>query len=236
MTPQFRGATPQQAFDELASIAAGGFALSEVLTRTAALAKQVLPLPIEASVTVIDGTATTPAFTATIALELDEAQYALGYGPCLASAEAGQRVVIPDMSAEDRWPDFAGAALDRGIHSSLSVPLPVQRQAIGSLNLYSTAEPGGFGHDVIALAEGFGTYAAVAIANTTLYMSAAELAEHMAAAMASRAAIEQAKGILMSQRKCDADEAFHLLVKLSQQTHRKLRDVAATLIEHTLTA
>jgi AmiR/NasT family two-component response regulator len=67
-------------------------------------------------------------------------------------------------------------------------------------------------------------------------MSAAELAEHMAAAMASRAAIEQAKGILMSQRKCDADEAFHLLVKLSQQTHRKLRDVAATLIEHTLTA
>ncbi len=38
-----------------------------------------------------------------------------------------------------------------------------------------------------------------------------------------------AKGILMGQRGCDAEEAFHILVKLSQDTNRKLRDVAHAL-------
>jgi hypothetical protein len=38
----------------------------------------------------------------------------------------------------------------------------------------------------------------------------------------------------MGQRRCDADEAFDILVGLSQTSHRKLRDVATVLIEHTL--
>ncbi|GAB2910767.1 hypothetical protein GCM10027047_06250 [Rhodococcus aerolatus] len=49
-------------------------------------------------------------------------------------------------------------------------------------------------------------------------------------AMASRAGIEQAKGILMGQRGLDPDGAFALLVQLSQDTNRKLRDVAAAVV------
>jgi AmiR/NasT family two-component response regulator len=60
--------------------------------------------------------------------------------------------------------------------------------------------------------------------------------EQMKQAMASRAGIEQAKGILMSQRHCGPDEAFAILVKLSSQTNRKLRDVAAAVVEHVLRA
>jgi AmiR/NasT family two-component response regulator len=116
----------------------------------------------------------------------------------------------------------------------LSVPLPVQRQVIGALNLYAT-ELGVFDPEVVTLAEQFGDYAAVAIANTTLYMSAALLAEQMQAAMTSRAVIEQAKGMLMVQRKCDADAAFDILVELSQHSHRKLREVAQVVVEHALT-
>jgi AmiR/NasT family two-component response regulator len=56
--------------------------------------------------------------------------------------------------------------------------------------------------------------------------------EQMKQAMASRAGIEQAKGVLMSQRHCGPDEAFDVLVKLSSQTNRKLRDVAAAVVEH----
>jgi AmiR/NasT family two-component response regulator len=40
--------------------------------------------------------------------------------------------------------------------------------------------------------------------------------------MQSRAVIEQARGILMGGRRCGADEAFDILVRLSQQSHRKL--------------
>jgi AmiR/NasT family two-component response regulator len=49
-------------------------------------------------------------------------------------------------------------------------------------------------------------------------------------ALESRAAIEQAKGILMCQRRCGPDEAFRLLVDISQDTNVKLREVAAALI------
>lgn len=49
-------------------------------------------------------------------------------------------------------------------------------------------------------------------------------------AMATRAVIEQAKGMLMLQRHCQADEAFKVLVELSQTSHRKLHDVAEMLV------
>jgi AmiR/NasT family two-component response regulator len=45
--------------------------------------------------------------------------------------------------------------------------------------------------------------------------------------------IEQAKGILMAQQSCSADEAFNVLVKLSQQSNRKLREVAQALVDST---
>ncbi|PQP14766.1 ANTAR domain-containing protein [Rhodococcus opacus] len=53
-------------------------------------------------------------------------------------------------------------------------------------------------------------------------------------AMETRAVIEQAKGILMGQRGCGPDEAFRLLTSLSQSTNRKVRDVAAALVDHTV--
>lgn len=228
-----RGAS-EVAFAELTKINAGQHPLNDVLARTVELAKSVLSVPIEASITLIDSEeATTPAFTGRTALDLDETQYQLGYGPCLAAAEAGQVVWIPDMAAETRWPQFSAAAHDKGVCSSLSVPLPVQRQVIGALNMYSS-QGQSFPDDTIKLAEKFGDYAAVAIAHTTLYMSSAELAEQMAEAMRSRAVIEQAKGILIGQRHCTPEEAFNTLVQLSQHSHRKLRDVAKALIDETV--
>jgi hypothetical protein len=49
------------------------------------------------------------------------------------------------------------------------------------------------------------------------------------AAMASRAAIEQAKGILMLLTGCTDQVAFDLLSHISGHTHRKLRDVAQAI-------
>jgi GAF domain-containing protein len=232
--PDVRTSPAERAFAELTKMHAGQQPLHEVLARTVELTKTVLRVPVEASVTLIDSeAATTPAFTGQVAIDLDETQYQMGYGPCLAAAEAGQLVSIPDMAAEQRWPQFTADAHKRGVRSSLSIPLPVQRQVIGALNMYSL-DQAPFGDDVIELAEKFGDYAAVAIAHTALYMTTSDLAAQMTEAMGSRAAIEQAKGILMGQRKCDADEAFNILVGLSQHSHRKLREVARALIDQTL--
>ena len=49
-------------------------------------------------------------------------------------------------------------------------------------------------------------------------------------AMDTRGVIEQAKGMLMLHKRCDADAASDVLVELSQTSHRKLVDVAGTLV------
>jgi hypothetical protein len=51
------------------------------------------------------------------------------------------------------------------------------------------------------------------------------------AAMASRASIEQAKGILMLLTSCSDQVAFDLLAHISSHTHRKVRDVALEITE-----
>ena len=53
----------------------------------------------------------------------------------------------------------------------------------------------------------------------------------MRAAMASRASIEQAKGILMLLTGCSEHVAFDLLAHISSHTHRKVRDVAGSITE-----
>ena len=69
-----------------------------------------------------------------------------------------------------------------------------------------------------------------------LYEAQGRVAEQLQTAMHSRATIEQAKGILMGARHCTAEQAFDILVVLSQQTDRKLRDVAQAMVADTTAA
>ena len=204
-----------------------------MLVRVAELARQALPAAADASVTLVEADrAYTVAFTGQLALDLDETQYEDGRGPCLEVAQSSGAVAIPDMAAETRWPGFARRALDSGIRSSLSVALPLQEAVIGALNIYA-AHPGAFDAGAVEVAQTFAGYAAVAIANARLYQSTATLAENMRRAMETRAVIEQAKGILIAQQHCTPEFAFELLTRLSQASHRKLRDCAADLVAST---
>ena len=49
-------------------------------------------------------------------------------------------------------------------------------------------------------------------------------------ALTSRATIDQAKGMIMADRHCDADTAFEVLVKMSRDTNVPLKDVARALV------
>ena len=207
--------------------------LRAVLGRVAELARQTLPGMAGASVTLVESDrAFTAAFAGQLALDLDETQYQEGFGPCLEVAQSAGTVSVPDMAAETRWPVFARQALAAGVRSSLSVALPLQEAVLGALNLYAT-QPAAFDQDAIEMARTFAGYAAIAIANARLYQSTAALAENMRRAMETRAVIEQAKGILVAQQHCTPEQAFELLTRLSQTTHRKLRDCAADLVAST---
>lgn len=49
-------------------------------------------------------------------------------------------------------------------------------------------------------------------------------------ALSSRATIDQAKGILMAQRRIDAEAAFQVLIRLSNESNVRLADVARALV------
>jgi GAF domain-containing protein len=221
---------PTEAFTQLGRIKLSDTNLDGVLNTIADLAKRSIPGASEVSVTLVRGTgAHTAAFTGDLALSLDETQYETGYGPCLDASAAAATMSVPEMASEDRWPRWAARARDLGVHSSLSIGLPVQDTVTGALNIYAT-KPQAFDDDAIVLGQTFAGYAAVALANVHLYDTTATLAQQMQAAMDSRAVIEQAKGIIMGERRCTAEEAFRILTKISQDTNRKLRDVAAALV------
>ncbi|MDT7569857.1 MAG: hypothetical protein QOE05_31 [Actinomycetota bacterium] len=221
----------QAAFDELARIVLSDQTMDGLLQRVAELAKGVVPGASEVSITLVSkDKATTVVATGQLATALDERQYEDETGPCLDAAQGGSVASIPDMRGETRWPRFSAAAVEAGALSSLSTPIPLQQYANAALNMYG-AETGAFDDEAIALAQSFASYAGVALANMHLYESTRTLAEQLQAAMESRAVIEQAKGVLMGQRRCTAEEAFDILVKLSQQSNRKLREVAQALVD-----
>jgi GAF domain-containing protein len=222
---------PRNAFTELARLFFDSTSLDAMLQRVAELAKQVIPGVAEASVTLIaNDKAGTAAYTGRLALDLDETQYGRGYGPCLEAAIGEEIREITDARQETRWPDYTQKAVERGALSSLSAPLPIRDGLHGGLNLYAV-EAGAFDDDARNAATTFSSYAAVAVHNMHLYESTRELADNLDLAMRTRAVIEQAKGILMSQRRCDATEAFNLLAAASQRSNRKLRDIAQAIVD-----
>jgi GAF domain-containing protein len=221
---------PTDAFGQLGRIKLGETDLGGVLGEVARLAKRTIPGAEEVSVTLVSQKeARTAAYTGDLALTLDEWQYGQGDGPCLAASASFATLSLPDMDSEDRWPGWAGRAKQNGVRSSLSIGLPVLEEVTGALNVYAT-EPEAFDDDAVVLGQTFAGYAAVALANAHRFDAHARLAQHLQAAMQSRAVIEQAKGIIMGSRQCGADEAFAILTRLSQDTNRKLRDVAAALV------
>ncbi|WP_127783606.1 GAF and ANTAR domain-containing protein [Rhodococcus sp. X156] len=218
------------AIHELTRIVVGEKPLDEVFAQVVQLARREIPGADEVSVTMVDGSgATTPAATGELACTLDEQQYSTGQGPCLQAATTGETLHIPDMQAEQRWPEYTPFAARNGGLSSLSVPLPVQDTTVGALNIYARVVDA-FDEHSRELAEHFAGYAAVTVRNASLYTATTNLAEQMQAAMESRAVIEQAKGIIMGERRCSPDEAFRLLSKVSQDANRKLRDVATAFV------
>ena len=221
-----------EAFAELGRIRLADIDIDNLLEKIAQLAKRCIPGASEVSVTLLHGNIPqTAAFTGELALALDEKQYERGYGPCLDAADTTTSLLVPDTGSEERWPGWAAVAARAGVHSSLSVGLPVHEHVTGALNIYATT-PKAFDDDAITIAQTFAGFAAVGLANFHLYETQATLAGHMQKAMENRAVIEQAKGIIMGERRCTPDQAFAVLTKLSQDGNRKLREVASDLVEN----
>jgi GAF domain-containing protein len=165
-----------------------------------------------------------------IAMRMDEIQYAGGRGPCLEALARGVRVDVPDMERETRWGGYAERALAHGILSAVAVPLTIDGDTVGALNLFSDAAHMFTDHD-IARAEAFTGQAATALTILLRHARHTALDDELREALATRAVIDQALGILMVTRRITSHDAFEVLRHASQTTNRKVSVIAAELIE-----
>jgi GAF domain-containing protein len=217
--------------DVLTGFLVGERTMGDTLQRVADLGQAALPGADLTGLTLLErqGRPTTAVCTSPEAIEFDQIQYELGDGPCLTAFREMRVISVPSMEAETRWPEFAARASVKGVHASLSAPLIVGDGGIGALNFYSRA-PEAFSPDDEETAETFGLHAAVVLANAQAYWNAYELSQQLEHAMASRAGIEQAKGVLIGESGVTSDEAFDLLKRASQRQNRKLREVASEIV------
>ena len=202
--------------------------LESVLTRLCAAAVANVPGADHAGLTMTarDGTLSSHGVSNPVIAELDRLQAELSEGPCVDTMRAGTSttVLVDDFADEDqRWPKFTKAALESGVHGLLSFAMAPVDASPGALNLYS-ATPRAFGAGDQAVAGAFAMQAAVA------YYGARKI-EGLSTAIATRDVIGQAKGILMERFGLDAEAAFDLLVRSSQDTNLKLVDVAGWLTD-----
>jgi len=164
------------------------------------------------------------------AVIVDEVQYGAGEGPCLEAIATERIVYVRDQETDSRRGDYRLAALDRGVGSSLSLPLFVEDTCPAALNLYAYA-PNAFGAAAQHRADVFAAQAATTIALDLRLREHERRSDQVAEALRSRSTIDQALGILMAEERCDADTALALLRHHSQVTNEKLRVVAARLVE-----
>ncbi|MDQ1445117.1 MAG: hypothetical protein QOI20_1581 [Acidimicrobiaceae bacterium] len=209
----------------------GEATLEDTLLRVSELAVQSVPGADVVGLTLmVEQRPKTAAFTDEMAAIVDQAQYDADDGPCLQAYREQAVFTIESTRADGPWPEFRQAAADHGIGSTLSLPLVVDAQGVGAMNLYSRRERG-FDQSSQDTASQFAAQAAIVLANSQAYWDARGLSERLGQAMKSRAVIEQAKGVLMAAQHCDAEEAFELLVRASQRENVKLRDIASRIVK-----
>lgn len=151
-------------------------------------------------------------------------------GPSATARREGRVVVVPDVEDDPRWPAWSPLASDAGFRSAVAIPVRLDGDAELLLVLYSPVRDA---WDSAALATA--THYAQELAHAlTVCRSAhrqAEVNAHLKAALASRATIDQAMGVIMAQNRCSAEDAFAILRTASQHRNTKLRDVAVAIIE-----
>jgi GAF domain-containing protein len=155
-------------------------------------------------------------------------------GPCLDAFRTGEPVGHENLDAgSGRWPSFAAAAIEAGFQSAVALPLRLRDLTLGALNLLSTTRTPMPEADVI-LARAFADLATLSILQHRASEEAQRLNEQLSAALTSRVAIEQAKGVISERAGVHLDEAFARLRAYARHHNLRLTDVAQAAIDGTL--
>lgn len=170
-----------------------------------------------------NGRISSPATSDTVVTRVDELQLEHDQGPALDAIREQPLVHSADLAADERWPEWgARTAAETGIHSMVSFRLFTTSDTVGALTLYATLTDA---FDAEAREIGVALAAHVALA----LVSSREI-ESLRSGLDTRTVIGQASGMLMERYGVEPVVAFAVLKRISQDTNRKLREVAVELV------
>ena len=111
--------------------------IQEILDHLVLRIADILPID-SAGVTLISaaGQARHVAASDRSALCFVKLQTELGEGPCIEAHDTGHPVAVPELSSDDRFPEFARRALAEGLEAVFSFPLEDETHRLGALDLY----------------------------------------------------------------------------------------------------
>jgi hypothetical protein len=186
-----------------------------------------------AGVAVTDGTGSYTKLAATDRLsdQVEDLQILLGQGPCIDAVISGAPVLVGDLgeaSAAARWPVFAAAATQLGVHASFSMPLVVGDLRVGAMDLYRRA-PGPLDPPLVEEAL---DYAAAAVEMLLLREETAP--RDQAVEVPASSVVYQATGMVMVQIDTDPEAAYAALRARAFQEGRDLSEVARDVLERRL--
>jgi PAS domain-containing protein len=220
-----------QALLELTRLATSGDCPEELLRGAVRVCGSALGE--EVATTLMLGVPAAPEATAStsgLAQAVDGAQLITDQGPCAAAIATAATVVSQSLPDDRRWPALAGRLAGLDVGGAVATPLLVEDVAVGSLGAYLPAgrAPSATTAHACRL---LGAAVSSLLHEVRLRRELVSTAQGLRTALASRATIEQAKGIVMADRRCTPDEAFQVLVDLSSRRNTKLRAVAAAIVE-----
>jgi hypothetical protein len=137
--------------------------------------------------------------------------------------------------AEQRWPQFVPTALRAGFSSVYALPMRLHDTVLGTLGLFGT-EPGHLNDDDLHLGQALAATASLALVAERNSADKDVLNAQLHAALQSRVALEQAKGLLAHSGDLDMEQAFTVLRRYARDHNLKLSHVAAQAVDRTLAA
>lgn len=215
----------------LSGLVAGSGSLTHLLTEVARFAMAAVPGADGAGVTMLEaGRSDTIVASAPFVRDVDEIQYRLGEGPCISAAADARTMGSGALGEDASWPTFGPLAADLGIHSALSLPLVLNGEVIGALNVYAHLR-NAFDGSSRRVGELFAGPAAVAIHNARVLDQAQRAMKRLESALTSRSTIDHAIGMIMARSGLSEDDAYLRLRVTSQHENVKVSEVAARLVE-----
>lgn len=204
-----------------------------LLRRAVELGRDVAPDTLGCSVTTLEGDRYyTPVYSGSLALDLDRAQYEAGDGPCMAAARTRHYEYFDATTDGEKYPGFTEAAIERGVRSSISLPLTGPEMP-AAINLYASSRTAFEAERAQAVAGLLARCVAALMVPSELARRAIDApvaADRIEAAHAQARLIADAENALMAERPLSRQQALATLIRRSRAESRSIFDIAQDVV------